>query len=47
MLLRELGAGLPAEPLRLDDVEAALSRCRRSPRLEERIHACILGVPDP
>src|SRR5690606_14653391 len=46
VLLRDLDAGLMQEPLPLDDVEAALSRLPTLPALEERIHACILGVPD-
>ncbi|MFP5488133.1 MAG: hypothetical protein ACLGHQ_07495, partial [Acidimicrobiia bacterium] len=46
VLLRDLDAGLLAETLRIDDVEAALSQLPTLPRLEARIHACILGVPD-
>lgn len=45
VLLRDLDAGLEKEPLPLDDVEAALSRLPTLPALEERIHACIIGVP--
>lgn len=46
VLLRDLDAGLAKDPLSLDAVEAALSRLPTLPSLEERIHACILGVPD-
>ncbi len=46
VLLRDLDAGLVQDPLPLDAVEAALARLPTLPALEERIHACIIGIPD-
>ena len=47
ILLRDITQRLEREPMNYDDVEKAFTGLPAAIPLDERVTACILGVPDP
>lgn len=46
VLLRDIDGDLLGDPLDLDEVASACSGVLTEPPLAERIHVCIVGIPD-